>query len=63
MLPVQKISKSRKRRRRSHQALKPIHFVRCPQCANAKLPHAACGNCGYVNPKLSIDFQTGDSGA
>ena len=63
MLPVQKISKSRKRRRRSHQALKPIHFVRCPQCANAKLPHAACGNCGYVNPKLSLDFQTGDSGA
>ena len=27
MLPVQKHSKSRKRKRRSHLALKPIHYV------------------------------------
>jgi large subunit ribosomal protein L32 len=52
MLPVQKHSKSRKRKRRAHQALKPIHYVRCPQCGNSKLPHCACDNCGYVNPKL-----------
>ena len=32
MLPVQKTSKARKRKRRSHHALKPIHYVRCPQC-------------------------------
>lgn len=55
MLPVQKISKSRKRRRRSHHALKPVHTVRCPSCGNAKLPHCACGDCGYVHPKLAID--------
>lgn len=61
MLPVQKVSKSRKRRRRSHHALKPIHYVRCPQCANAKLPHVACGNCGYVNSNLSLEFETADS--
>ena len=48
MLPVQKHSKSRKRKRRSHQALKPIHYVRCAQCGNAKLPHCACENCGFV---------------
>jgi large subunit ribosomal protein L32 len=63
MLPPQKVSKTRKRRRRSHQALKPIHYVRCPQCANAKLPHAACGNCGYVNPNLSLQFEAGESGS
>ena len=34
MLPVQKHSKSRKRKRRSHLALKPIHYVRCPQCGS-----------------------------
>ncbi len=61
MLPPQKISKTRKRRRRSHQAYKPIHYVRCPQCANAKLPHSACGNCGYVNPNLSLQFETSDN--
>ena len=58
MLPVQKHSKSRKRKRRSHQALKPIHYVRCPQCGNAKLPHCACDNCGYVNPKLALQIET-----
>jgi large subunit ribosomal protein L32 len=60
MLPVQRISKSRKRKRRSHQALKPIHYVRCPQCAGAKLPHVACGNCGFVNPSLSIEVASSD---
>ena len=56
MLPVQRISKARKRKRRSHQALKPIHYVRCPQCASAKLPHVSCGNCGFVNPTLSVEM-------
>ncbi len=54
MQPVQKISKSRKRKRRSHHALSPIHFVKCAQCGSAKLPHAACDNCGFVNPKLAM---------
>ncbi|MGA2442651.1 MAG: 50S ribosomal protein L32 [Tepidisphaeraceae bacterium] len=53
-----KISKSRKRKRRSHHALRPIHYVRCPQCSNAKLPHCACDNCGYVNPKLALQMET-----
>ncbi len=57
MLPVQKHSKSRKRKRRSHHALTPIHYVRCPQCGGAKLPHAACDNCGYVNPKLALHVE------
>ena len=54
MLPVQKTSKARKRKRRAHHALKPIHYVSCPQCGNHKLPHAACDNCGYVNPSLAL---------
>jgi large subunit ribosomal protein L32 len=58
MLPVQRISKSRKRKRRSHHALKPIQYVRCPQCGSAKLPHVACGNCGFVNPRLAVEVST-----
>ncbi len=59
MLPVQRISKSRKRKRRSHQALTPIHYVRCPQCGNSKLPHRACDSCGYLNPKIAIAMPSG----
>jgi len=54
MLPVTKKSKSRTRTRRAHQALRPVHLVACPQCGRAKLPHAACGNCGYVNTHVTI---------
>lgn len=61
MLPVQKKSKSRKGKRRSHHALKPINYTRCPQCGNSKLPHAACDNCGYVNAKVSIPTENNDA--
>jgi large subunit ribosomal protein L32 len=47
----------RKRKRRSHHALKPIHYVRCPQCGTTKLPHCACDNCGFVNPKLALHVE------
>jgi large subunit ribosomal protein L32 len=61
MVPVTRKSKSRKRTRRSHQALSPVHLIACPQCGQAKLPHAACGNCGYVNGHTSITISTEES--
>jgi len=54
MLPVTKKSKMRKRTRRAHHALTPVQLIACPQCSQAKLPHAACRNCGYVNAHTSI---------
>ena len=60
MLPARKTSKSRTRTRRSHQALRPVNYVDCPRCNHAKLPHAACDNCGYVRPGLSLEIQKED---
>ncbi len=57
MLPIVRTSKARKGNRRSHHALRAAHTVNCPQCASRKLPHAACDNCGYVRPGLSIKSQ------
>jgi len=54
MLPVKKTSKSRTRTRRSHHRLKAVNYAICPRCDHAKLPHAACGNCGYLNPKITL---------
>jgi large subunit ribosomal protein L32 len=48
------MSRSRGRTRRAHEALKPMNYTLCPKCSQAKLPHAACSNCGYVNPSLTL---------
>jgi len=54
MQPVHRVPKSQKRKRRSHLALKPTLPVVCPNCGSPRMPHAACRNCGYVRPGLSI---------
>jgi large subunit ribosomal protein L32 len=45
-LPKRKISKGRRDRRRSHQALKRANLVACPQCHELRLPHHVCPSCG-----------------
>jgi large subunit ribosomal protein L32 len=54
MLPVKRTSRARRNNRRSHHALCAAHTVVCPNCGSPKRPHAACGNCGYVRPGLSL---------
>jgi large subunit ribosomal protein L32 len=61
MLPVTKKSKMRKRTRRSHHALKPVALIACPQCGVARLPHAACRNCGHVNAHTKINVGAEES--
>jgi large subunit ribosomal protein L32 len=54
MLPVKKTSKSKTHSRRSHHRLKGVNYSVCSKCGQAKLPHAACQNCGYVNPNITL---------
>jgi large subunit ribosomal protein L32 len=54
MLPVQRQTRSQSGQRRSHRKAIVRRAVRCPNCGNAKLPHAACSECGYVRPGLTI---------
>lgn len=61
MLPAKKTSRTRTRTRRAHHALKPVNYSVCPKCDQAKLPHAACANCGYVNPKITLKVAKQDS--
>lgn len=56
MLPAKKTSKSRTRTRRSHHRLDAVNYSYCVHCGQAKLPHAACGKCGYVNPKIILNL-------
>lgn len=50
--PQRRISKTRKRQRRSHQALTAPSMMVCPNCGEMKLTHAVCKNCGYYDGKL-----------
>lgn len=61
MLPVHKKTKMRKRTRRSHHALIPAQLIACPKCGQAKLPHVACANCGYVNAHTKISVGAEES--
>jgi len=54
MQPKQRVSKARKLKRRAHLSLDAAHTVTCPRCGSPRLPHAACNNCGYVRPGLSL---------
>lgn len=54
MLPTKKKSKSTTRSRRAHKALRPVNYSLCKKCGAAKLPHAACPECGYLNKAITL---------
>ena len=45
--PKRRHSKTRGRKRRTHDALAAVPSGLCPQCTEAKPPHRVCPNCGY----------------
>jgi large subunit ribosomal protein L32 len=61
MQPVHKKTKHRTRTRRSHHAMTPVHLMACPQCGQAKLQHAGCNNCGYVNTHTKLKLEASES--
>jgi large subunit ribosomal protein L32 len=45
--PKRRHSKTRGRKRRTHDTLQQTASGRCPQCQEAKAPHRVCANCGF----------------
>lgn len=45
-LPKRKISKSRRNRRRAHDALTLNHLVECESCGEYHVAHRVCPKCG-----------------
>jgi large subunit ribosomal protein L32 len=46
-LPKQKSSRTRRDRRRAHDALKAKNLTQCNNCGEMRLPHRVCPNCGH----------------
>lgn len=45
--PKRRHTRTRRDKRRTHDALVPVAPTACPQCQQPKLPHRVCANCGY----------------
>jgi large subunit ribosomal protein L32 len=54
MLPPQRVSHGRTRRRRNHHALEATHPTLCPLTGLPKMHHRACPTSGYVRAGLQI---------
>lgn len=57
-LPGKRLSRSSKRRRAAHFALKPKTLISCKKCASPLLPHRACPNCGTYKGRAVIKLKT-----
>lgn len=53
-VPFRKVSKTRKRMRRSHNALTQVGVCKCPNCGEAIRPHRVCPNCGFYKGKEEV---------
>lgn len=54
-VPFRRISKTRKRKRRSHLRLSPLTLTTCKECGTAIKMHRACSNCGSYKGKVVIE--------
>ena len=46
-VPFRRVSKMKKRMRRSHLALSVPGMITCPNCGELTLAHRVCRSCGY----------------
>ncbi|MFN8709490.1 MAG: 50S ribosomal protein L32 [Planctomyces sp.] len=53
-VPKRRQSKSRSRKRNSHNAVKPRQLAKCPQCGTSAPTHVVCPNCGYYQGRVLV---------
>ena len=54
-VPDHKVSKTRKRKRRSHMALEVPGMVKCTNCGEMIKPHRVCPKCGFYKGENKLD--------
>ncbi len=54
-VPKRKTSKSKARKRRTHQKIGASNVSSCPDCGEAKLHHQACKECGTYKGRSVIE--------
>ncbi len=56
-VPKKKMSKSRSRMRRAHQALAVTNRSPCPQCGAPREPHRVCAECGHYRGRQIFEVE------
>ena len=56
--PVRRISKTRKRKRRTHYKIEVPGMTLCPNCGEMKLAHTVCKNCGFYDGRKVLEIKT-----
>ena len=56
-LPKRKLSKGRRDRRRSQDALKAKNLVACSNCGEMRLPHTVCPSCGFYKGREVVTVE------
>ncbi len=56
-VPKKRVSKQRKRKRRTHFKAEEIATQACPRCGDPKLPHRVCPTCGYYREEAVVEVE------
>ncbi|MEL6608198.1 MAG: 50S ribosomal protein L32 [Pseudomonadota bacterium] len=48
-VPQNRVTRSRRNNRRSHDSLSPANPNECPNCGELKRPHHICASCGHYD--------------
>ena len=54
-VPFRKVSKTRKRMRRGHNAMDLPGTTKCPECGEIIKPHRVCPKCGSYKGKKVVE--------
>ena len=56
-VPKKRMSKSKGRMRRAHDALAAPNLSPCPQCSEPKEPHRVCPSCGHYRGRQLVQVE------
>ncbi len=56
-VPFRKVSKTRKRMRRSHNAMEIPGMTKCPTCGEMIKPHRVCAKCGNYKGNKVVEVK------
>ncbi|MBI5793531.1 50S ribosomal protein L32 [Candidatus Uhrbacteria bacterium] len=54
-VPARKLSRSKGRRRRSHDHMNPVQVGTCEKCRASTMAHHACPTCGFYKGRQVVD--------